>query len=65
MIKLTKEYEFHGSSSSKQLKLCSKCEKVGYFLRECQEVQDHQIHKIECKSSLRSSNNTDNETSDC
>jgi hypothetical protein len=48
MNKLTKECDFCGSSS-KRLKLCSKCEKVRYCSRECQ-VQDYKKHKKECIS---------------
>ena len=48
MAKLTNECEFCGSSS-RRLKLCSKCEKVRYCSRECQ-VKDHKNHKKECSS---------------
>jgi hypothetical protein len=46
LTKLTNNCELCGSSS-KRLKVCSKCEKVRYCSRECQ-VQDHKKHKKEC-----------------
>jgi ankyrin repeat protein len=44
--KLNSNCELCGSSS-KRLKVCSKCEKVRYCSRECQ-VQDYKKHKKEC-----------------
>jgi ankyrin repeat protein len=46
LAKITKDCEFCGSST-KRLKLCSKCEKVRYCSRECQ-VKDYKKHKKEC-----------------
>jgi hypothetical protein len=48
--KLTNNCEFCGSSS-KRLKVCSKCEKVRYCSRECQ-VQDYKKHKKECHAEV-------------
>ena len=48
MNKLTRECEFCGSSS-KRVKVCSKCEKVRYCSRECQ-VPDYKQHKKECRA---------------
>jgi hypothetical protein len=47
LAKMTSECECCGSSS-KRLKVCSKCEKVRYCSVECQK-QDHNKHKKECK----------------
>jgi ankyrin repeat protein len=46
LSKMTNECENCGSSS-KRLKLCSKCEKVRYCSRDCQ-VKDYKEHKKEC-----------------
>jgi ankyrin repeat protein len=46
LAKMTRECECCGSSS-KRLKVCSKCEKVRYCSAECQK-QDHKKHKKEC-----------------
>jgi ankyrin repeat protein len=50
LSKLTNKCEFCGSSS-KRLKVCSKCEKVRYCSRECQ-VQDYKKHKKECHAKV-------------
>jgi hypothetical protein len=36
-------------SSSKRVKLCSKCRKVSYCSRQCQ-LQDYKQHKKDCRS---------------
>lgn len=47
MEKLNSECEFCGSSS-KRLKVCSRCKDVRYCSRDCQ-VQDYKKHKKKCK----------------
>lgn len=55
LAKLNSECENCGSSS-KRLKICSKCEKVRYCSRECQK-KDHKKHKHERVSSYSRASN--------
>jgi ankyrin repeat protein len=59
LSKLTNQCELCGSSS-KRLKVCSKCEKVRYCSRECQ-VQDHKKHKKECHAKVTKTNEEEDE----